>query len=83
MGQTCWGDNSKGQITPPLELTINCAYHIEPPSYLHAAAATAGTVTVFTSAAECPWTASSQVDWVTITWAGEWCRNVCGSGQCQ
>ncbi|OQW90947.1 MAG: hypothetical protein BWK78_05825, partial [Thiotrichaceae bacterium IS1] len=41
--------------------------HIEPPSYFHAAAAATGTVTIFASVAECPWTASSQVDWVTIT----------------
>ncbi|GEM_PF-1254915 len=64
---SCWGDNSKGQAAPPFEVTFNCSYHIEPPSYFHAASAATGTVTVFTSAAECPWTASSQVDWVTIT----------------
>ncbi len=64
---TCWGDNSKGQATPPFEVTSNCTYHLEPASYFHAAAASKGMVTVTASAAECPWTVSSQVDWVTIT----------------
>lgn len=63
---TCWGDNSEGQAAPPFEVTLNCTYHLEPASYFHAAAASKGTVTVTASAAECPWTVSSQVDWVTM-----------------
>ena len=55
-----------GQTLTLIQTGMNCTYSIDPIDYSHSANAEIGSVTVNTSA-ECSWTATSNVDWATIT----------------
>jgi len=61
------GSNAGGAgNTASTSVTVTCTYSIFPTSQSVTASATTGTLSV-TSPAGCAWTASSNVDWITIT----------------
>jgi hypothetical protein len=64
-GKTIAVDQGAGSAPPPLP----CAFSISPESGAVSPAGGAGTVTV-TTAAGCPWTAVSNVPWITLTAGG-------------
>jgi hypothetical protein len=60
--------NGDGNTTRPVSLTVTeiCAYSISPTSFSHSSGAETGSISV-TAPSGCPWTATSNETWITIT----------------
>jgi len=60
--------NGDGNTTRPVSLTVTeiCAYSISPTSFSHSSGAETGSISV-TAPTGCPWTATRNESWITIT----------------